>query len=117
HLPARGHVSQVVGERLGEVQPPRPKPIPQPDDGRFAALKAWRAYLASEVTFYRRAAKGKPPRPFRLPEKNILLEQPDDPKELVFPSISIIGSTIPIEPDALGAPFAIDESRDVYGPG
>jgi hypothetical protein len=55
--------------------------------------------------------------PFQVPIANILIEQPDDPKVLKFPSIAFLPGVGSNEPIGLGPPKIMEETVDKFGDG
>lgn len=104
------------GTPFGFVYPAAPlRPLPDVD-ARYYALEQLRAYLAALV-FSRTGAVGEPAKPFQVPAEDLLIEQPDDPKDLRFPSIGVLPARGTHDMIGLG-PASIDESTlDVYAPG
>lgn len=95
---------------------------PQVIDGRTAALRILRRYL-SEITFFRQGGKTasgerEPAIAFRIPEKDIQIEWPDEVDELDLPSIALLSQESG-KYESLGmTPAAIvEDSKDQFGPG
>lgn len=113
----------IQGDPWGKnVYPPRPNPPPLARDGRTAALRVFRSYLAA-LLFLRpgpvdaRGARGEPI-PFRVPKERIHIGWPDYEVDLEanFPSIVFLHQ--PGEDASLGLANYIDEkTQDKYGRG
>lgn len=103
------------GSNVG-VPPAKPVPLPHLD-ARTNALRTFKAWLATLI-FNRTGASGEEPVSFRVPEKAIHVEQPDDVTKMVFPSIAFVSQQEGrYESYGIG-PAQLDESsRDVFAPG
>lgn len=112
----------LPGNPWGEVFPPRRNPSPLAVDGRTIALSLLRKYI-SLLTFYRAGGidpatgvRGEPI-PFKIPDRNIHIEWPDQEKDLEFPSVVFMAEE-PAVYAAIGLNSYIEEdSKDVYGKG
>lgn len=109
-------VLKTIGGRLwGDVRPRAPAPPPPGVDARQHAVHALMDYLAT-VEFTLDQGDESPSRSFRIKRANLLDEWPDDPKDLVFPTIV----ALPGEVVLTGRGFANDldeQTRDLFGPG
>jgi hypothetical protein len=106
----------LANNTYGVVYPPQPlQPLPT-KDAREYGLERLRDYICS-LRFYRSNAPGQPPIPFALPETSVLIQQPDDLKDLPLPGIGIVPGNGTHEPFGLGPPSILDETEGVAGPG
>lgn len=115
----------MQGRPWGDVEPPLPSPPGMHIDGRTAALRILRRYM-SELTFFRSGDRITdataeadevygPPVAFRVPEKNIHIEHPDNVDQMELPAIVVIPGQGTYE--SLGLGTVIDEStRDRFAP-
>lgn len=103
------------GQPFGDVQPPRPDPVPPAFDGRTAALKVLQLYL-SELTFYRAGEVGGPLVAFQVPRAQIKIEPADDADDGQMPALAFVPGDGASEALGLGA-YVEETSKDVYGPG
>jgi hypothetical protein len=122
-----GKLSKKVRDVLwqnpfGTVYPPRPNPPPLPEDGRTVALRLLKLYLA-DLTFYRPGGRDEkslarlPSIPFKIPERSIHIEWPDDEVELEMPAIALLAQA-PADYEAIGLTNYVDEkTRDKFFPG
>jgi hypothetical protein len=102
------------GTPFGAVWPPKdPPPLPN-EDGRTHALRALRLYLTS-IPFQLPNPPG-PDRTFRLDPTRFSLEQPETPKNLLFPSIAVVEGESELRPIGL-TPYIDERSANVFGPG
>jgi hypothetical protein len=110
-----------IQQPFGEVWPPRAEPPPQTVDGRTVALRIMKKYIG-ELTFFRPGGKDQngvagPPVAFKVLPENIHIEWPDDPVEMVFPSIVFL-SQGPAQYAAIGLTTNLDEdSVNKFAPG
>jgi hypothetical protein len=102
---------------FGAVFPPRPLlPLPS-EDARTHALRALRAYVV-EVTFQLNMGRGAAPKPFQIEEKRFLLDWPDSPQQMLYPSIVVLPGPMEVYPPVeLGGAMIDEDSADVHGPG
>lgn len=110
-----GALLQVLdGTPFGAVFPPRdPPPLPA-EDGRTNALRALKQYV-TEIPFQFPNPPG-PNKVLRLDPKRFLIETPESPKALLFPSIDVQEGESELKP--IGLTPSIDESSvDVFKKG
>lgn len=94
-----------------------PFPAALPDaDARTMALRRFRDFC-SRLDFARIGDSGGGPKTFRVPRDNVLVEWPDDPKDLRMPAIGVVPARGQAQAVALGPPDPIEDSVDVYGRG
>lgn len=110
----------IIGTPWGTVRPSRANPFPLAVDGRTAALRILRRYVASLV-FFRPGSydalteKEGEPIPFKIPIEDILIEWPDYEVELKFPSVVFLGLG-PGSYETIGLTSYIDEETlNKYG--
>lgn len=109
----------LQGNPFGDVYPPRPNPPAPVVDGRTAALRLLKKYF-QELIFRRsggrdpRSGAELPPIEFRIPERDIHVEWPDNVEEVHLPAIAFL-STAAATYEAIGMVSYVEEaSRDVY---
>jgi hypothetical protein len=106
----------LLGRWFGQVEPPPSECLIAPDiDARTFALRRLRDFLAA-LTFSRTGPKNGQPISFQIPEKDILLEQPDDMKSLSFPAVAVIPGVGVHDTYGLGPAELVDDTHGVYGP-
>ena len=117
-MPLPPEVQQILANTtspFGRVWPPRAEEPTPAVDARTHALRRFRQFLS--LLRFNRTDQGSHVIPFQVPIANILIEQPDDPKVLKFPSIAILPGVGQNEPVGLGPPKVIEETADVFGLG
>lgn len=95
--------------------PPPSDPLPD-SDGRHHALGALKGYI-EKLIFSRTGEKNAPAKPFTIAADNVMTEQPDDPKEMRFPAVSMIPARGLLDSVGLGPPDFELDSIDVFAPG
>src|SRR5882724_11228910 len=83
-------LKQIVGSPFGDFTG-RDEPPGLAIDGRTAALRILRKYI-SELRFWRKGAANGPNIPFKISERDFLIEWPDRPIELKLPCIIALPS-------------------------
>lgn len=106
----------IVGEPFGQYID-RPEPQGLAVDGRTAALRSLRRYIA-ELTFYRKGAQGGPNIKFQIKPERFLIEVPDRPVDLQLPALAAVPAGIAnYESLGIGSSFFDERTRDKYGKG
>lgn len=96
--------------------PPRPpQPLPT-EDGRTIALRLFGDFLAT-LQFRRSGGKDKSPIEFKIPRKDIHIEQPDHVEDMKFPSIAFVPGRGVFASFGLGPPQIKDDTIDKFAPG
>ena len=104
------------GTVFGTVYPPTPRDALPDSDSRHHALEQLRTYL-SLLVFSRTSSEGQPAKSFSVPMGDVLIEQPDEPKGLNFPSIVVLPGRGTHEQVGLGPAWIDEATVDVYGKG
>lgn len=100
----------------GEIFPARTEPLLPDFDARTRALEAFGKFL-STLEFQRTGEDGGSAVPFRVARKDIHIEWPDHPEELVFPCIAFLPSRAGYNTFGLGPARIIPETIGVFGEG
>jgi|TARA_Y100000034_G_C6876919_1_gene401209 hypothetical protein len=105
-------------EQIGKLTPDltgRPD-IPLPAiDARTHALRAFAAFIAA-LKYTRAGAVGGKDIQFKIAAKNVHIEQPDNVKDLKFPSVVFLPGRGVYEPYGLGPAELLDDSYNVFAP-
>lgn len=117
-VPVLSRFMSEGSQPLGLVYPPRSDAPGLPDiGGREASLRQLKRFIAA-LPFMRSMAG--PPQPFRVPETQIFVYQPDNIVELnTLPTIAFLPARANNVTDNswLGPAIELEESADVYAPG
>jgi hypothetical protein len=100
-----------------EVYPRQPPPVAPVEDPRTIALKAFAAFLATMEFRYRGIADTTQTIAFKIPPKNIHIEQPDNVVDGAFPSIVFLPGRGAYDYFGLGPAKIIDGSENQFAPG
>lgn len=117
---AVGSSVRFTGVPLENVYPPRKRfPLPHKDP-RTLALEKFADFLSTLV--FRRTNKVEPDGtvstiPFRVRRADIHIEQPDNVRDLKFPSIAFIPATGTYHEFGLGPAQILDSTIDKFAPG
>jgi hypothetical protein len=104
----------MQGTPYGRVYPERAPYDGTGEDARTTAMYALRDYICALV-FFRAGSVNGGPVSFQIdPAKGFQVEQPDDNKDLVFPSMAVVSGEGEANPTGL-TPYLDEASKDVFG--